>query len=101
VAIIGVLANSLSGGTINTDWTYSLTHNFGASSIWGQPVLQFHGETDDETEVDTWVAEFVEGGQKKTGYFGGIFSNNCTSITYKLYVRDCFARAKCVTMFFG
>jgi len=100
VAIVGVLANSLSGATIGTDWTYSLTHNFAASSIWGQSVLQSHAETDDESSVETWVAEFVEDGQKKTGHFGGVFSANCTSVTYKLYVENCGARAKCVTMFF-
>jgi hypothetical protein len=101
VAITGVLATSLSGATINTDWTYSTQHNFAPSSVWGQSTLQYHGETDDESEVETWVSSFVEGGQTKTGHFGGIFSGNCTRITYKLYVRNSAGRAKCVTMFFS
>jgi hypothetical protein len=101
MAIVGVLVNALKGTVINTSWTYHLTHTFAPSSIWGQSVLQYIGETDDESSTSTYVSQFKDASGTHNVDFVAVFANNCTSVTYDLFVKDAAARAACVTSFFG
>lgn len=101
MAIVGVLVNALNGAVINTDWNYHLTHTFGPSSIWGQPALQYVGETDDQTSTNTYVSQFKDASGTHNVNWVAVFANGCTSVTYTLYVKDAAARAACVTCFLG
>jgi hypothetical protein len=101
MAIVGVLVNALKGTVINTSWTYHLTHTFAPSSIWGQSVLQYIGETDDESSTSTYVSQFKDASGTHNVNFVAVFADNCTSVTYDLFVKDAAARAACVTSFFG
>lgn len=101
MAIVGVLANSVTGGGINTEGTASLTHNFGPSSVWGHSSLQAVIMNDDDGGATTFVSKFVDATGVNNVSFIGIFASNCTSITYSVKGNDCIARALCITEFFG
>ncbi|HKI06543.1 MAG TPA: hypothetical protein VKK31_31495 [Thermoanaerobaculia bacterium] len=101
MAIVGILANGLNIGAINTNASATLVHNFGPSSIWAHPSLQGVGVNSDEAGADATVSRFVDGTGTNNVSLTGVFATNCTSVTYRLAVRDCIARALCVTEFLG
>lgn len=101
MAIVGVFAHFISIGAINTNASTSFTLNFASSSVWSQTMLQGSGQGDTPGGADSYISKFVEKGTPKTGKFPIVFADNCTSVTYKLDVNECNARAVCVTQFFG
>lgn len=101
MAIVGVLANALSIGAINTDASATLTHNFGSSSVWAYPALQKVDLNSDEGGASASVSQFVDSSGTHNVNFTGVFAEHCTSVTYRLAVLDCIARALCVTEFLG
>ena len=100
MAVVGILANPLSVGAINTSASATLTHNFGPSSIWAHSSLT-KVDDDDDGGCTTFVSKFVDASGPHNVAFVGVFANNCTSVTYKLAVTDCIAAALCITEFFG
>ena len=63
------------------------------SNIMAMPMLQYIGETSDQTAARCFVAEYVDNGVKHTGQFVGIVAAKCTQIVWGLYCKNCFASA--------
>lgn len=101
MAIVGILANALNIGAINTDASATLVHNFGSSSIWAHPSLQKVDLNSDEGGASVTVSKFVDASGTHNVSFTGVFASNCTSVTYRMAVLDCIARALCITEFLG
>ena len=101
MAIVGVFAHFISIGAINTNASTSFTLNFGSSNVWSQTMLQGSGQGDTPGGADSFISSFVDNGVTKTGKFPIVFASKCTSVTYRLDVNECNARAVCVTQFFG
>jgi len=108
MAIVGVLANAVSastGGNIVGD-TSTLTHHFGASSIWGHPALQsFSTQGDnvsDQPGAVVSVSQFVDVHGTHNVDVIGQFATQCTSITYQMVAfQGGSGEALCITEFFG
>jgi hypothetical protein len=65
------------------------------------PILQFIGETDDNTSVRCFISEFTDNGVKHQGTFVGVAATKCTEIVWSLYCRNCVARACRLILFLG
>lgn len=100
MALIGILANGIHIGAINTSHQATLTHNFGPSSIFANSTL-FKVDDHDDGGCTTFVDQVVDDDGTHSGPFFGRFASNCTSVTYRLKVTDCTAGAMCVTEFFS
>lgn len=86
----GVPRGIIGGG----EQTFPATQKFATpSNVMCFPVLQSISETSDQTSARCFVAEYVDGGVKHTGNFVGIVASKCTSITWALYCKNCFASA--------
>ncbi len=97
--IVGILANSVFIGAINTSASSSLTHNFGSSMIWAHPSLQYHYVDEEEGKADVYVSRFVDNTGVHNVKSTGVFVAGCTSVTYRIDVRDSFSRGLCITEF--
>jgi hypothetical protein len=110
-SIIGFGETYLHTGVIDTEWTFtpadapqfskSLQHNFGPSNIWSHPYLQGMWMESDDSAVNLWVAEFVDQAGAHTGNLNGVSAQKCTSVTFNMFTRNCFATGVFTTYFFG
>lgn len=103
MAIVGVFSSDLFIGAINTDASASLSHNFGASNIWGYGCLRRTICNDDDGGASVVISKFVDasGTHVPAGGIPILFSPTCKSVTYLLSVNDCIADAICNTQFFA
>ena len=90
MAVLGVSATSMFAnfpGVIGASpQTFSVTQTFSPpKNILALPVLQYVGETDDQSTTWAFVSEFVDGGVKKTGKFLGVAATSCSKIVWSLY----------------
>lgn len=103
MTIVGILATSLpsfgSGGAINTNASFSTTHTFAKSNIWGRPSLQHVSVNDDDGAIEAHVSQFKDNSGTHNVNHIGDFVNNCTSITYHISMHNCVGRAICITQF--
>lgn len=89
--VLGVTANAMFNnypGVIGgaSPKTFSVTQTFNpAKNILALPVLQYVGETDDESTTWTFISEFMDGGVTKTGKFIGVAAQSCSKIVWSLY----------------
>jgi hypothetical protein len=113
MAIVGVWETGVHLGTINTSYlfgpdphapaTMSLQHNFASPvDLWSRPYLQGVSMNASDGWANVWVAQFVDQKGAHSGSFQpGIFAQKCTSVTFNLFTRDCFANVVCTTEIFG
>lgn len=103
MTFIGALETSLpsfgSGGGINTNASFTTTHTFAKSNIWGRPMLQQVVVNDDDGAIEVFVSRFVDGQGAHNVHHIGDFVTNCTSITYKATMHNCVGRAVATTIF--
>ena len=98
--VAGVFETALTLGAINTSASTTMNHNFGPSSIWAKPQLQRSIGYDHTSDVNPDISRYVDaGGPKNVSYFA-LFASQCTSVTYRLRVREAYARVACTTVFF-
>lgn len=103
MAVVGVWALDVSGGTIGTSYPYTLHKNLSpAANVWATCMLQYIGETDDQTSAETWVSQYQLAGDTKPRpvHYSSVFANPCIFVEWTLFVNDCFARANCVLFYF-
>jgi hypothetical protein len=101
MAVTGIWSEGLSGGTINTSYSYHLTKNISPSAnIWATCMLQYVGETSDETTAQVWVDGYTESGTYHDVHYSSVFANPCSKVKFGLYVDDCMVDANCVIFYF-
>ena len=98
--VAGVFETSMTLGAINTSASTTTSHNFGPSSIWSRPLLQRAVGFDHTSDIRPEIIQFVDASGTNNGSFFGIFASQCTSITFRLRVKETFARVLCTTFFF-
>jgi hypothetical protein len=103
MTIVGILATALPsfgpGGGINADASFSTTHTFGPSSIWGRPQLQHVAVNDRDGAINAFVSQFVNNTGVHNVHHIGDFVDNCTSITYTTKMHNCIGLSVCITEF--
>ena len=100
MAVNGIAAWNIHGGTINTTWTYSHVFNMGASNIYAHGALNYVGETSDQTTSWLYIEGFVANGQSTSGLtWASAFINGCTQITYWFECTDVFATGTAALFF--
>ena len=89
-----------SGGGEGTFNTPPQTFNPPANVL-AIPILQYIGETSDQTSVQCFISEFVDNGVKHQGKFMGVAATKCTEIVWSLYCKNCVARSARLILFMG
>src|SRR5260370_16551636 len=95
MAVNGIAAWNMWGGTINADWTWSHTFNVGPSNIFAHVSLNEVGETSDQSTTWLYVEGFQLAGQlPQSGLKSqAAFPNNPVPVTYWLDVQNPYAIA--------
>jgi hypothetical protein len=109
MSIVGVFETGVRLGTVNDQQIFtpatskSLQHNFASPmNLWSRAYLQGVEVNDSDGAASIFVAQFVDKQGAHTGQFRpGIFSPNCTSVTFNLFTRNCIATVVCTTEIFG
>jgi hypothetical protein len=76
------------------------THNFGSAYASGKTLLQLCNENEDKSVVNTYVSAYVQAGTPSNGAWPVVSGPSFTSITYRLDVYHCEARALWETFFY-
>jgi hypothetical protein len=76
-------------GTINTTGTFNKTQTFNPpANLLALPLLQQSVETGGQTEIDSYISEYVDNGVTHTGRFMGVAATKCTKIVWSMYTND-------------
>lgn len=107
MAVVGVWAKDMFDGeprgTVNTEDTFlTPPQKFNPpANILAVPVLQFVGETGDQSSARAFVHSYVEDGVTHAGPLNGVAAKKCSSITWALYTKNCAASALRLIFFLG
>ena len=102
MAVNGIAAWNMWGGTINADWTWSHTFNMGPSNILAHVSLNEVGETSDQSTTWMYVEGFQIAGQPPQSglQWQAAFLNNCVSVTYWLECQNVYGGGVATVFFF-
>jgi hypothetical protein len=109
MSIVAILANGVfadTGGNIvgSQGPGSTLTHHFGASSIWAHPGLQsFSTQSDNQSDqpgANVVVSQFTDAAGTHNVNFNGVFASKCINVTYQMTAFDGGSgSALCITEF--
>ncbi len=95
---VGIIHSPMVLGAINTSWSTSVKHEFnGPRKVWARTSLSDVVTYDDNNRANCRVVRLVDDGVTKNVNWLGFFGSKVTEITYKLSVKDAWARASAIT----
>jgi hypothetical protein len=99
--VTGIAAISFARGAINTSWSETVTMDGWANPafIYACPTLQRVSVNSDDGSANCTVVQYRDPAVHNVSY-AHIFRDNCTSVTFRLGVTDCYARMICRIDFF-
>ncbi|MCH9648266.1 MAG: hypothetical protein K0U98_08505 [Deltaproteobacteria bacterium] len=98
--VAGVFETAMTVGAINTSASTTMTHHFGPSAIWAKPQLQRAVGYDHVSDINPDISRFVDATGVNNVSFFALFASQCTSVTFRLRVKEAYARVLCTTVFF-
>ncbi len=95
---VGIIHSPIGIGAINTSASTSVTHQFaGPRKVWARTSLSDVVTYDDNNRANCRVVSLVDGGTTKNVNWLGFFGSQVTSITYRLSVKEAWARGSAIT----
>jgi hypothetical protein len=89
-------------GTIGTSWTFEKIQSFKSpQNLLAVPLLRYIAESDDQTETEAYISQFIDNGVSKPGHFMGVAATKCTQIKWALYCDHSFNNPTAMILFFG
>lgn len=88
-------------GAINTSYSFTKVQNFDPPrNLVAFPVLQRATETDDQSDVNAFIAEFVDGGTTNSGVFASVRGTSVSKIVWAHQGTDSVNNPLRVILFF-